>query len=473
MSVVIKGDSNVNLDFTTGGRITGDFSNATVANRVLFQTSTVNGNTNVAAIPNGTGTVAGFRAVGSSDPTNTSVGQLLQVVGETQLRSDITGTGTYAPMTFYTGGSERVRIDTSGNVGVGVTPSAWASGNRFIDINASASYGAFGSSDSMMLANAYWNGSNWIRKNANNAWRMVMESSSGAPSWTFQYAGNSTAGSTISWSEAMRIDSSGNVGIGTSSPESGGRLTLDRASFNQLFMKVNGTTELRFYADAALSSIASDTNPLLFEVNGAERMRLDSSGNLMVGTTSLINGNTKNNFQYTATNLNGIWSSNLSSSDGAAQYVATTGNTTAVSSGFFFDAGYNWPATFARAFAVRHDGVIFALNTTIQSLSDRRLKENIVDATDGLDIIKSLRPVRFDWKTETGILKTNQLGFIAQEVEAVFPDAVDTYNNSNDPSDPYKSVGAGLLIPVLVKALQELKAMNDTLTARVAQLEAK
>ncbi|MFN7318345.1 MAG: hypothetical protein ACK5S6_02435, partial [bacterium] len=62
MSVVIKGDSNVNLDFTTGGRITGDFSNATVANRVAFQTSTVNGGTAVSVVPNGTGTFSQFSA---------------------------------------------------------------------------------------------------------------------------------------------------------------------------------------------------------------------------------------------------------------------------------------------------------------------------------------------------------------------------------------------------------------------------
>jgi hypothetical protein len=141
-----------------------------------------------------------------------------------------TNTGIFFPaadtIAFAEGGVESARIDASGNFGLGVTPSAWASGNKFMDVNASASYGAFGSTDSMMLANAYWNGSNWIRKNANNAWRMAMESSSGAPSWTFQYAGNSTAGSTISWSEAMRIDSSGNLLVGTTSNPNTARINV-------------------------------------------------------------------------------------------------------------------------------------------------------------------------------------------------------------------------------------------------------
>jgi hypothetical protein len=69
------------------------------------------------------------------------------------------------------GATPNMTLDSSGNLGLGVTPSAWGSGNKFIDVNASASYGAFGSTDAMMLANAYWNGTNWIRKNANNAFR--------------------------------------------------------------------------------------------------------------------------------------------------------------------------------------------------------------------------------------------------------------------------------------------------------------
>jgi hypothetical protein len=174
--------------------------------------SATGGDTNIGIglTPKGTGGVV-FPAGAVGTPSITTTGD--------------TNTGIFFPsadtVAASTGGTERMRIDSAGNVGVGVTPSAWASGNKFIDVNASASYGAFGSSDSMMLANAYWNGSNWIRKNANNAWRMVMESTSGGPSWTFQYAGNSTAGSTISWSEAMRIDSSGNLLVGTTSTDSG------------------------------------------------------------------------------------------------------------------------------------------------------------------------------------------------------------------------------------------------------------
>jgi len=112
----------------SGARITGDFSNATAANRVMFQTSTANGNTTVSAIPNGTGITAVFRAYNSSDPAN--AGNITVQASNTEARIDaqITGTGTYLPMTFYTGGSERARFSTAGGFSVGTTADAGAGG---------------------------------------------------------------------------------------------------------------------------------------------------------------------------------------------------------------------------------------------------------------------------------------------------------------------------------------------------------
>ena len=107
-----------NLDFTgTAARIRGDMSNATALNRVAFQTSTTNSQTAVLAIPNGTSGTAQWQAYNNSDTTNSSFLGLAAVGStDTRITSGIVGTGTYLPLTMYTGGSERMRIDTSGRV---------------------------------------------------------------------------------------------------------------------------------------------------------------------------------------------------------------------------------------------------------------------------------------------------------------------------------------------------------------------
>jgi hypothetical protein len=112
-------DVNGNVAITGNARrITGDFSNTTVANRVMFQTSTANELTVVQAIPNGTSNIAGWGA--NNDSTLLNGSTLSMIVrgdlSEAQFNANRTGTGTYLPMTFFTGGSERVRIDTSGMV---------------------------------------------------------------------------------------------------------------------------------------------------------------------------------------------------------------------------------------------------------------------------------------------------------------------------------------------------------------------
>lgn len=108
-----------NVAFTgTGNRITGDFSNATVANRVMFQTSTANGNTEVSLIPNGTSITSRLSLYPDSSPLNSSRLALRVNITDAAVMSDIIGTGTYLPMAFYTNGAKQAEIPVAGGLHV-------------------------------------------------------------------------------------------------------------------------------------------------------------------------------------------------------------------------------------------------------------------------------------------------------------------------------------------------------------------
>ena len=87
----------------TGARIQGDFSNATLANRTSFQTSTTNDATSVNVLPNGTGSVAAVTAFNNSNPTNAAFVGIGISSGNTSLTSGNTGSGTALPLIIYVG----------------------------------------------------------------------------------------------------------------------------------------------------------------------------------------------------------------------------------------------------------------------------------------------------------------------------------------------------------------------------------
>jgi len=131
--------SSGNLNLTgTAQRITGDFSNATFANRVMFQTSTLNANTAITIAPNGTSKRSEVQSwTGNTANESAFTSGIDGSAAITFIASDKTGTGTYLPMTFYTGGSERMRIDTAGNICIGGTPPE-ATSARSLDIEGNA-----------------------------------------------------------------------------------------------------------------------------------------------------------------------------------------------------------------------------------------------------------------------------------------------------------------------------------------------
>lgn len=138
-----------NLTFTgTGNRIIGDFTNATISNRVMWQTSTTNGITSIVAIPNGTATQSALVLTNNSDPTNASLISVTATATETSIRSSFFGSGTYLPLTIQTGGSQRLRIGTDGTLTAGghsTTPALKvvpvASQARWVEVTGATSSG--------------------------------------------------------------------------------------------------------------------------------------------------------------------------------------------------------------------------------------------------------------------------------------------------------------------------------------------
>jgi hypothetical protein len=116
--------------------------------------------------------------------------------------------------------------------------------------------------------------------------------------------------------------------------------------------------------------------------------------------------------------------------------------------------------------------VVNTSGTSYNSISDYRLKENIVPLENGLDRVLQIKPSKFNW-IETG---EESEGFIAHELQEVFPGAVtgekDAVYSSTGNIKP-QSVDYGRITPLLVKAIQELKAQNDALKTRIETLENK
>jgi len=255
------------------------------------------------------------------------------------------------------------------------------------------------------------------------------------------------------------IDSSGNVGIGTSSPSS--ILTVS---------SIGSTIELKQNAAGSATYYVMDNTV----ESGGKRWRFGYTGAAGISTFSLYNA-TDNVTAWVADSsgnlLVGKTSSSATTGDGfgfspdGQGHAASTYTTNAATVWSVYSTG-----AAAYRFYVGYGGTIFATSIVITAISDERLKENVRDIDTGLSSIMALKPRRFDWKEGKGQDKKDVAGFIAQEFETVFPECVSTSKAGADGIE-YKNINHETLIPTLVKAIQEQQALITTLTARITALE--
>ena len=248
-------------------------------------------------------------------------------------------------------------------------------------------------------------------------------------------------------------DASGNVGIGTSSPVSVGgygALTLNGTTGSLLYLQTNASSAMQIATNASGASITAigASLPLYFSTNSTERMRIDTSGNLLVGTTS-ASATSGEGFKFLA--------------NGRVPAIVAAYTTNANSSYLMYSTGAG-----NYRFFVAWDGTVNATSIVISAISDERLKENIKELDTGLDSIMALKPRRFDWKDGKGQDKKNVAGFIAQEFETVFPECVGKTMAGADGIE-YKNINHETLIPTLVKAIQELNAEVQALKQQLGK----
>ena len=259
-------------------------------------------------------------------------------------------------------------------------------------------------------------------------------------------------------SEAVRVNSSQAVLIGTTSAtpaDANGVIAFGGSDAGIIYLqRQTGTDQLRFYTggnrlgfvNTASSTLTLGTAnfPLAFATNDAERMRVDTDGKLLCGTThnSLFNTSTQSHC--------GVLVDGANDNIQVARHEGTP-------------AFFNRLSTDGALIDFRKNGVSVGTISTASGAtayntsSDQRLKDNIEDADDAGELIDAIQVRQFDWRSD-GVHQ--RFGMVAQELHAIAPEAVST------PEDPDEMMGVDYskLVPMLIKEVQ-------TLRSRVAQLE--
>jgi hypothetical protein len=355
-------------------------------------------------------------------------------------------------------------LDTSGNVGIGVTPSAWSAGG-FVQLPNSRAF-AFAGAAGDYISNGYYDGS-W--KYTTTAAVSRYRQDAGSHQWFTAPSG--TAGNAITFTQAMTLDASGNLGIGvtpsvsklhvgiTSTATSGLaeanalKIENNNATVNNaagLFLSQTGDAGCGIAGIATSRTGGSRTSALaLYYYNQAtsaspiEGARLDASGNLLIGQTASTNGNLLTGYAF---NYN----------SGASQFFI--GHQTGTASGTTYE-GYSYNGTLIGSITQNGTtGVLYNIT------SDYRLKEQVQPLVGGLARVNALKPSVYKWKSDG----SNGEGFLAHELAEVVPFAVSGEKDAVNEDGSIKSQGIDMsrVVPILVAAIQELTARVQTLETR-------
>jgi hypothetical protein len=334
-------------------------------------------------------------------------------------------------VTVETSGVERLRVDSSGNVGIGTS-----SPNADLELG--------GSGEVIRLSGSSTNAYIRSTDGTTNQWYIGSGGVAGLQHYIYQAQPMTfhTDGT-----ERMRITSTGLVGIGTSSPayplHVNGRISYSVA------IGEGADTTLSSFGTTIVHGESSTWTAQRFYTGGSERMRIDSSGNLLVGRVS-------NDATVTGCTLGAAGGGVTGTVSGGTNEVFVFNNTAT-----------DGTAKVAFRSANVEKGSIAWTNasTAYNTSSDYRLKENVQPMQDALAKIAQLNPVTYTWKVDG----SDGQGFIAHELQAVVPDCVTGEKDAVDAegNPKYQGVDTSFLVATLVKAVQELKAEVDSLKAQL------
>ena len=357
------------------------------------------------------------------------------------------------PICFVNNNTERMRLDSSGNLGLGVTPSAWASGEKAIQFAATGNI-AFNGTAGRIVTNAYNDGS---FKYVGTGQSAIYAQDGGRHIW--YNAPSGTAGNAITFTQAMTLDASGNLGVGTTSPDIFGRfytrsvgfsssgttaLQVNGSTYGTVDVGAGGTRTGNFVGSSTEVQLGTVTSiPLLLVTNGSERARIDSSGAIVFGKTAV--DDTTAGIAFRVGNY-----ASMVRSNGAPLYLNRLTSDGAI-------------LEFARSNTLVGTVSVTTTATAYNTSSDYRLKNSIAPMTGALAKVALLKPCTYKWNADG----SDGEGFIAHELAEVVPQAVtgekDAVDEEGNPK--YQGIDTSFLVATLTAALQELNAKFDAYVA--------